>query len=51
MLAPRHFEELTNREAAETPGIEQKAASIRYIRALRRLKEIWPKCRTSNNEI
>ena len=27
-------------EVAETLGIEQKAASIRYIRALRRLKEI-----------
>ena len=26
--------------AAETLGIEQKAASIRYIRALRRLKEV-----------
>jgi len=40
VLALRHFEELSNREVAETLGIEQKAASIRYIRALRRLKEI-----------
>jgi RNA polymerase sigma-70 factor (ECF subfamily) len=40
VLALRHFEELTNGEVAETLGIEQKAASIRYIRALRRLKEI-----------
>lgn len=40
VLALRHFEELTNSEVAETVGIEQKAASIRYIRALRRLKEI-----------
>ncbi len=40
VLALRHFEELTNSEVAETLGIEQKAASIRYIRALRRLKEI-----------
>jgi RNA polymerase sigma-70 factor (ECF subfamily) len=40
VLALRHFEELTNSEVAEALGIEQKASSIRYIRALRRLKEI-----------
>ncbi len=40
VLALRHFEELTNTEVAETLGIEQKAASIRYFRALRRLKAI-----------
>ena len=40
VLALRHFEELTNQEIAELLGIEQKAASIRYIRALRRLKGI-----------
>jgi RNA polymerase sigma-70 factor (ECF subfamily) len=40
VLALRHFEELTNSEVAEALGIEQKAASIRYIRALRRLKGI-----------
>jgi RNA polymerase sigma-70 factor, ECF subfamily len=39
VLALRHFEELTNAEVAETLSIEQKAASIRYVRALRRLKE------------
>ena len=43
VLALRHFEELTNGEVAEALGIEQKAASIRYIRALRRLKEILAK--------
>jgi len=40
ILALRHFEELTNSEVAEVLGIEQKAASIRYIRALGRLKQI-----------
>jgi RNA polymerase sigma-70 factor (ECF subfamily) len=40
VLALRHFEELTNSEVAEALGIEQKAASIRYIRALRRLKDV-----------
>lgn len=36
----RHFEELTNVEAAEVLGIETSAASKRYIRAIRRLKVI-----------
>jgi RNA polymerase sigma-70 factor, ECF subfamily len=40
ILAMRHFEELTNQETAEVLGIDQKAASIRYVRALKRLKEI-----------
>jgi len=40
VLALRHFEELTNSEVAQELGIQQKAASIRYVRALRRLKEI-----------
>ena len=40
ILALRHFEELGNNEVAEVLGIEPKAASIRYIRALKRLKEI-----------
>jgi RNA polymerase sigma-70 factor (ECF subfamily) len=40
VLALRHFEELTNKETAEVLGIEPKAASIRYVRALARLKEV-----------
>lgn len=40
VLVLRHFEELTNSEIAEVLGIEQKAASIRYVRAIRRLKGI-----------
>ena len=40
VLALRHFEELTNTEVAETLGIEPKAASLRYVRALRRLKDL-----------
>jgi RNA polymerase sigma-70 factor, ECF subfamily len=40
VLALRHFEELTNEEVAEELGIQQKAASIRYVRALRRLREL-----------
>lgn len=40
VLALRHFEELTNGEVADVLGIGAKAASIRYVRALRRLKAI-----------
>jgi RNA polymerase sigma-70 factor (ECF subfamily) len=40
VLALRHFEMLTNDEAAAVLGIKKAAASNRYIRALRRLKEI-----------
>jgi RNA polymerase sigma-70 factor (ECF subfamily) len=40
VLALRHFEELTNSEVAEVLDIKQKAASIRYVRAIARLKDI-----------
>ncbi|MBN1420945.1 MAG: sigma-70 family RNA polymerase sigma factor [Planctomycetes bacterium] len=43
VLALRHFEELTNAETAEALGIQQKAASIRYVRALGRLRGILSK--------
>lgn len=39
ILALRHFEELTNGEAARVLNVTEKTASIRYIRALRRLRE------------
>jgi RNA polymerase sigma-70 factor, ECF subfamily len=40
VLALRHFEELTNAETADVLALQKSAASNRYIRALRRLKEI-----------
>mgnify|MGYP006281770547 CR=1 FL=1 len=40
VLALRHFEELSNAEVAEVLDIEPNAASNRYVRALRRLKDI-----------
>ena len=40
VLVLRHFEELTNQETAETLGLQKSAASNRYIRALKRLREI-----------
>lgn len=40
ILALRHFEELSNGEAAVVLGLSKTAASNRYVRALKRLKEI-----------
>lgn len=40
VIALRNFEELTNIETAKAMGIEPAAASKRYLRALKRLKEI-----------
>jgi RNA polymerase sigma-70 factor (ECF subfamily) len=40
ILALRHFEELTNGEAAEVLSIDKSAASKRYARALVRLKDV-----------
>ncbi|HEV3120341.1 MAG TPA: sigma-70 family RNA polymerase sigma factor [Isosphaeraceae bacterium] len=40
VLALRHFEQLTVGETAAVLGIKEKAAGMRYVRALRRLKEI-----------
>lgn len=40
ILELRHFEELGNAECAAVLGIEQKAASIRYVRALKRFQEL-----------
>jgi len=40
VLALRHFEQLTTAEAAQVLGIKEKAAGKRYLRALKRLKDI-----------
>lgn len=40
ILELRHFEEMGNAECAAALGIESKAASIRYVRALKRFQEL-----------
>jgi RNA polymerase sigma-70 factor, ECF subfamily len=40
ILALRHFEDLSNTEAAAVLGLSKPAACNRYVRALKRLKEI-----------
>ena len=36
----RHFEHLTNQEAAQALGLSEPASSMRYLRAMRRLREL-----------
>jgi RNA polymerase sigma-70 factor (ECF subfamily) len=40
ILALRHFEQLSNKEAATVLGVEESAAHKRYTRALVRLKDV-----------
>jgi RNA polymerase sigma-70 factor (ECF subfamily) len=40
VLVLRHLEELSNAEAAQELGLTESAASKRYVRALRRLKQM-----------
>jgi RNA polymerase sigma-70 factor (ECF subfamily) len=40
VLVLRHFEDLSNAEAAHVLGLQESAASKRYVRALKRLKEL-----------
>jgi len=40
VLALRHYEQLTNAEAAHVLGIQERAAAKRYLRALERLREL-----------
>ena len=44
VLALRHFEELTNGEAAAVLGLTKTAASNRYVRALKRLQAVLEGC-------
>ncbi|MFK7769836.1 MAG: sigma-70 family RNA polymerase sigma factor [Mariniblastus sp.] len=43
VLTLRHFEDLSNKEVAELLQIDQKTASIRYVRAVQRLKKCMDK--------
>jgi RNA polymerase sigma-70 factor (ECF subfamily) len=43
VLALRHFEELSNSETAEVLELSEQAASLRYVRALSRLKHVLEK--------
>ena len=36
----RHFEQLTNSEVAQSLGLSEPAAGMRYLRAMRRLRTL-----------
>ena len=40
VIVLRHFEQLTNDEVASVIGVKKAAASRRYLRALKRFREI-----------
>lgn len=40
MLIMRHYEHLSNQEVAQLLGLTEPAASMRYLRAVRRLREL-----------
>ena len=43
ILWMRHTDQLTHGEAAQVLGIKESAATLRYLRALERLKKLWEK--------
>lgn len=40
VLVMRHFEQISNQEVSQALGLSQPAASMRYLRAMRRLREL-----------
>jgi RNA polymerase sigma-70 factor (ECF subfamily) len=40
ILLLRHYEQLSNREAAQALGLSDPACGMRYLRALRRLRAV-----------
>lgn len=41
VLSMRHYDQLSHREAADVLGISETAATVRYVRALERLRKLW----------
>jgi RNA polymerase sigma-70 factor (ECF subfamily) len=51
ILSLRHFEELTHSEAARALDIEESAAAKRYLRAMKRLKQVLTTTPGSEEEL
>lgn len=41
ILSMRHYDQLSHFDAAEVLGISESAATLRYLRALERLRKLW----------
>jgi RNA polymerase sigma-70 factor (ECF subfamily) len=41
ILWMRHYDQLSFKEAAMVLGVTESAATLRYVRALKRLKNLW----------
>ncbi len=41
ILWMRHYDQMSYREAGEVFGISESAATLRYVRAMKRLKSLW----------
>src|SRR5260370_20937081 len=48
ILWMRHYDDLTFKEPAAVLSIKESAANLRYVRALRRLKDLWQKLHESS---
>jgi RNA polymerase sigma-70 factor (ECF subfamily) len=51
ILALRHFEQLSNAEAAQALGLSTSGASKRYVRAIERLKELLTAARRGLSDL
>jgi RNA polymerase sigma-70 factor (ECF subfamily) len=40
IILMRHYEQLNNQEIAQALGLTEPAASMRYLRAIKRLREV-----------
>ncbi len=50
VILMRHFEQLSNQEVAQSLDLSGAAASMRYLRAMRRLRELLAKEMSPDNE-
>jgi RNA polymerase sigma-70 factor (ECF subfamily) len=48
ILWMRHYDELAFADLAAVLGIGENTATVRYVRALRRLKDLWQKSHGPN---
>lgn len=51
VILMRHYEQLNNQEIAQTLGLSEPAASMRYLRAIKRLRELIESLPDLHNEL